>query len=186
LARERVRAVVNIGLAGALTPSLECGDLIIAQEVRGRDSICPTASLLKAATRIQLQGSKIYAGTIITLDKILCRASEKQQLAQQLSPGTIACVDMESAAVAEVCQQLQTPCLIVRSISDRSAEDLPLDFNRCRKKAGNLDLFRLLFLALQQPTSFYGLLELRRRSRRSAEHLARFVEQLTRMGVEGI
>jgi nucleoside phosphorylase len=183
---ERVRAVVNIGLAGALSPILECGDLVIAQEVQASVSTCPTPNLCEAAGRIRLKGLKICRGTIITLDKMLCHAVDKQRLAQQLSPGTIACVDMESAAIAKVCGKLQIPFLIIRSISDCWDEDLPLDFNRCRKKDGNLDMLKILALAVRHPRSFRGLLELRRRSCHCAGHLALFVEQLVGMAIDNM
>jgi adenosylhomocysteine nucleosidase len=186
LSRERVRALVNIGLAGALSPILECGDLVIAQEVQASASTCPSSNLFEAAGRIRLKGLKIYPGTIITLDKILCHATDKRRLAQQLSPGTVACVDMESAAIDKVCGEFQVPFLTVRSISDRWDEDLPLDFNRCRKKNEDLDMFKILALAVRHPRSFRGLLELRHRSRHCAEYLARFVEQLVGIEMEGI
>jgi len=184
--QNQVHVVIHIGLAGALSPMLQLGDLVIAKEVQGTHSFEPSPALLAAAAEINLNGIRAYTGAIITQDKILCRASDKQRLALKLAPGTVACVDMESAAVAAVCAQYKVPFLVVRSISDRLDEDLPADFNRFRGHNGNLATGKLLASSALHPASLPGLVKLRRRTRLCAEHLARFVEQLVQARVAGV
>ena len=173
-----VGAVIHIGLAGALSPALQLGDLVIGKEVRGACSFAPTLNLLEAASKIKLDGIRTFIGSVITRDEVLWRASEKQQLALELPPNTVGCVDMESAAVAAVCNQHQISFLAVRSISDRLDEDLPVDFNRFQGRNGHLMIGKLFASSALHPGSLLRLLELRRRTCLCAEHLARFVEQL--------
>jgi adenosylhomocysteine nucleosidase len=181
-----VQAVIHVGLAGALSPLLQVGDLVIGKEVQGTHSFEPTPALLAAAAQIKLDGIRACSGTIITQDEILWRASEKQRLALELAPGTIACVDMESAVVALACTQHQIPFLIVRSISDLLDEDLPMDFNRFRDRNDNLRTGKLMVSCALHPGSLLGLLALRRRTRLCAERLARFVEQLVQTRIAGM
>jgi len=44
-------------------------------------------------------------------------------------PGLVA-VEMEGAAVAQVCYELGVPCAVLRTISDNANEDAALDFMR--------------------------------------------------------
>ena len=63
-------------------------------------------------------------------------------------------------------------------ISDRLDEDLPLDFNRCRKADGNISPAKVAWAALLHPQALGPLQELQKRSRACAEKLAQFVEEL--------
>lgn len=170
------RAVINVGLAGALSDSLQVGDVVIAREIHGPDrSFNATASPIfqRASTLGQVQ-----IGAAITVDEIVCTAVDKQRLAASSGVNAMAWVDMESAAVAAVCDELRTPYLIVRAISDRFDEDLPVDFNRCRDRSGRVSTRRVMQAALARPRAFKGLIELKRRADLCADNLASFVGRL--------
>jgi adenosylhomocysteine nucleosidase len=172
---QRVRAVINVGLAGALADSLQAGDMVIAREIRGADGLFDAAAspLFQAATRL----GNVRVGTAVTVDQIVCKATDKRRLAESLSVREIAWVDMESAAIAAVCDKLQIPYLVVRAISDRLDEDLPVDFNRCRDASGRVSPRRVVQAALARPRAFKGLLELRRRADLCAGNLASFIRR---------
>ena len=38
------------------------------------------------------------------------------------------CVEMEGAAVAQVCYEFDVPCAVLRTVSDRADEDSHIDF----------------------------------------------------------
>lgn len=172
------RAVISIGFAGALSPSLRAGDLVVVNEVRGMFSAFASPELLLAAREVPLDGMKIHQGVAISTDRVICEAAGKQRLARELDLNEVGCVDMESSAVAKACSEFAVPLLIVRSITDLLDEDLPLDFNRCRAVDGRIRDSRVVREALFHPGSIKGLLELRRRSRLAAGRLALFVERL--------
>jgi adenosylhomocysteine nucleosidase len=180
LDQRAARAVLGIGFAGALSPSLRADDLVIAREVRGVDregeSYASSPALLSAAGQVRIDG--LHFGTTITVDKVVGEASAKRELAAFLAQGEIGCVDMESSAVARACGERGLPFLIVRSITDLLNEDLPIDFNRCRAADGRVSAQRVIMAALARPQSFKGLLELKRRSDGCAERLAAFVRGL--------
>ena len=176
LAANHPRAVIHIGFAGALSPRLRAGDVVLARAVRfANESFdASKSSLFQIAT--QVQGAHI--GIAITLDEIVGEAAAKQKLAATLSGDEIGWVDMESAAVARVCREMDIPFLIVRAISDELAEDLPLDFNRCRAADGRVSTRRLMLAVLRRPRAIRGLLRLQRHAAMCAEHLAAFVQRL--------
>ena len=176
LATNHPRAVIHIGFAGALSPSLQGGDLVVARTVRfANESFdASESSLFQIAT--QIAGARV--GTAITLDEIMGEAVAKRQLAATLGGDEIAWVDMESAAVARVCREMSLPYLIARAISDESAEDLPIDFNRCRSADGRVSAGRVLLAALRRPRAIKGLMRLQRRATMCANHLAEFVGRL--------
>lgn len=171
------RAVLNIGFAGALSPSLRVGDVVIADEVR--DSTAkPDAKLLSAARLVQTDEPTIHFGFALTSYEILWRAESKRALAASLAVNEIGFVDMESKAIASVCGRRGLPFLVARSITDLLDEDLPLDFNRFRNCDGRVDQKRVVRAALLRPGAFKGLLDLRQRSKLCAERMAEFVRRL--------
>ena len=85
---------------------------------------------------------------------------------------------MESAAIASVCNSLNVPFLIARSISDMFDEDLPLDFNRCRTSDGRVSPRKVVQSLIWRPRALKGLIELQRRSEMCAEKLAAFIGEL--------
>lgn len=176
LKRGGARAVVSIGFAGALSASLEAGDLVIAREVRDSEA-SPDASLLSATEQVQAEVAAQF-GIAFTSDEILWKAESKRALASSLGGNEIGFVDMESTAIAKVCARRGVPFLIVRSITDLLNEDLPLDFNQYRNVDGRVDPKGILRAALLKPATLRGLIELRRRSRFCADRLSQFVRRL--------
>jgi adenosylhomocysteine nucleosidase len=69
---------------------------------------------------------KYWLGEIASGDKFVRSQTEKDQLLSAL-PGLL-CVEMEGAAVAQVCRENQIPFIIIRIISDTANEDSHLDF----------------------------------------------------------
>ena len=65
LDRRSTRTVLSIGFAGALSPSLRIGDVVIADGVRDA-SATPDAKLLSAARRVQTDDLTIHFGVALT------------------------------------------------------------------------------------------------------------------------
>ncbi len=179
LDRSAARAVLSIGFAGALSSSLQAGDLVIASEIRDSTE-GPDATLLAAARQVQID-APVRFGTALTSHEILWQAESKRTLASSLCANAIGFVDMESTAIARVCGRRGVPFLIIRSITDLLDEDLPLDFNQHRTPDGRVDPKKVVKAALLRPAAFKGLFELRRRSRLCAGRMAEFVERLVRL-----
>jgi adenosylhomocysteine nucleosidase len=105
---------------------------------------------------------------VLSVGRIVCRASEKKQLAR--SSGAVG-LDMESAALAREARKARVPFVVVRTVSDLADEDLPLDFNLFLRPAGWLAGIGSVLVA---PSRLAGLSRLRRQSRLAAANLTRF------------
>lgn len=71
--------------------------------------------------RIMIDGEerapRVVKGVVVTGDSFISSAAKKAELRKLLEADA---VEMEGAAVAQVCWQQSVPCLIIRSISDRA------------------------------------------------------------------
>lgn len=68
----------------------------------------------------------VKTGLIASGDKFVSGSQEIKSLTEQL-PG-LKCVEMEGAAVAQVCDEHQIPMVLLRVISDKANEDAVSDF----------------------------------------------------------
>jgi adenosylhomocysteine nucleosidase len=178
LQRTSPQAVLGIGYAGGLSPQLRVGDLVVARCIMGSLPSVISADLLRAAECIRVEGPAVYFGTILTVNEVIGTSMHKKSLAASLPPREVGCVDMESSAIALVCSEFRLPFLIVRCVTDTLDEDLPIDFNSCRKSDGTIDSKRVLLSSFSSLRAFAGLWQLHKRSKHCAENLARFMENL--------
>ena len=126
-------ACIASGFAGALVPS-QIGDLVIPEQVVCQDSITfPHASIFcsalyrqKACHTAQLSENTVLSGRLVTVGNIVWLARDKQAIGLAFEASSL---DMESAAIGTVAARRGIPFFVVRSVSDRVEEDLPLDLN---------------------------------------------------------
>ena len=144
--------LIFTGVAGGLGPGVQVGDVVVATALlqhdldasplfprhqipgRGLSRIptCPTLShALLAAARQTLGvsgGQQVHEGLVISGDRFVSSAAEAQALQAEL-PDALA-VEMEGAAIAQVCLDFGLPFGVVRSISDRADDAAHVDFTR--------------------------------------------------------
>lgn len=75
---------------------------------------------------------EIKKGVIVTGDVFISSPSKKIELRQGLQADA---VEMEGAAVAQICWQQGTPCIVIRSLSDIAGEDAELVYEEFKKIA---------------------------------------------------
>lgn len=80
----------------------------------------------KAAQSFNISNPTVLLGDIASGDQFICNFETIQQLNQKLP--SVLCVEMEGAAVAQVCYEYQIPFSIIRIISDKSNENANIDF----------------------------------------------------------
>lgn len=170
-------AIISTGFACALNDA-QVGELLIGTEVMGdplpgdhRPISCAGQLVTRAVQASKEAGVQAIAGRFVSLSRVLCRGHEKRALAA--ANGAIA-LDMESAALALVARETEVPFAIIRAVSDKRDEDLPLDFNLFLRPTGWI---AGAAACLSHPSSFAGLCRLRRQSRIAAAHLTRFHER---------
>lgn len=153
-----VDAVLFTGVAGGLGQGIRVGDVVVATallqhdldasplfprfEIPGRGlsrlAAHPALSETVAAAATQVLASRgpalpglgtprVHQGLIISGDRFVSSASESNALRQAL-PDALA-VEMEGAALAQVCHDFGVPFAVVRTISDRADDTAHVDFS---------------------------------------------------------
>jgi adenosylhomocysteine nucleosidase len=82
----------------------------------------------QAIADFQLLSPRVHQGLIVSGDRFVSTTAESQTLQRSL-PDALA-VEMEGAAVAQVCLDYGVPLAAVRTISDRADDDAHTDFGR--------------------------------------------------------
>ncbi len=131
------------GVAGAVNPELKIGDLVVATKLAQHDlditifghpyGYVPGGSVyvesdpdLRALAKIvaQKMGIELHEGIIATGDQFIASEERKEFIAKTFKADAL---EMEGASVAVVCDALEVPFFILRSISD--AADMDAGFN---------------------------------------------------------
>jgi len=113
------------GVAGALSPEVAPGDLVVASEVRdardGTVTPCPAAALLVGALR--RAGHTVHHGPVVTTERVVDDPLERARLAAPVegAPGALA-VDTESALLLPGVPEGQA--VVVRAIVDTPEQRL--------------------------------------------------------------
>lgn len=85
-------------------------------------------NLLNIAKALEIENVRTFSGKILSGDQVIFSTAKRAALAQQFQA---LAVDMESAAIAQICAIHQIPCLAVRSLSDFADESsFPLDVSK--------------------------------------------------------
>ena len=142
--------IINVGSAGGLNDTLNIGDIVIGEKLvqhdfdvtafgREKGFIPETGkffesdkNLLEKCKNIKINNQKIILGTIASGDIFLTDTNLKEKIKQNFNA---ICVEMEGAAIAQVCTLNNIPFLVIRSISDIPNGKNEIDFNEFLKLA---------------------------------------------------
>ncbi|MEX2414868.1 MAG: 5'-methylthioadenosine/adenosylhomocysteine nucleosidase [Paenibacillaceae bacterium] len=159
--RFSVDCILFTGVAGALDPELNIGDIVISSDCMQHDvdvralgfalGVIPYAesSIFTADPELvdrafhsskQLFGSRILKGRVLSGDQFIADRDKVKQLHLELSG---VCTEMEGAAVAQVCQMNSIPFVIIRSMSDKADGSAHINFSEFTQLASD-NSYRLI------------------------------------------
>lgn len=169
--------LVLSGVAGALSPGLRAGALVIGERALALDQAAgETIELPRPPIEAAARWPRgVERATLVSVDRVITNPVEKAELWQRAGGPTLATVDMESAFVARDALRSGRSCLFLRAVSDEAHEPLPAYLSHCRSVDGAIDRRRVAVHALLRPRSIPALLRLQRRVRLGAEALAELV-----------
>jgi adenosylhomocysteine nucleosidase len=148
-----VEAVIFTGVAGALDPELNIGDIVVSSECMQHDmdvtalgfprGVIPYEEIsiftadaglveLAAASGNKLFQGRIKLGRVLSGDQFIADREVVIQLHTELA-GT--CTEMEGSAVAQVCSMNQIPYVVIRSMSDKADGSAHVNFAEFTKQA---------------------------------------------------
>jgi adenosylhomocysteine nucleosidase len=144
--RFQVDSVVFTGVAGAVDPALDIGDIVISESCQQHDMDVTALGLPKGqipfqevsifeADPVWMQAAeeaarevtegKVITGKVISGDQFIASPSMVTLLREEFKA---ACVEMEGAAVAQVCHMNEIPFVVIRSMSDRADHSANINF----------------------------------------------------------
>jgi adenosylhomocysteine nucleosidase len=137
-------AVICTGSAGALHDGLDIGDVIVAEDCVQHDVrvdflglppgqipftdhrfFASAPALVERAASVDLAGHDVVLGRVCTGDTFIQDEARRNEIRDELGGD---CVEMEGAAVGQVCTLNNVPFLLVRAISDRADGSSDVDF----------------------------------------------------------
>jgi adenosylhomocysteine nucleosidase len=151
--------VIFTGVAGGVDPDLNIGDIVISEDCRQHDidasplgfkrgeipfattSVFPAHSdLIQLAYKsgAKLKDVKTVIGRILSGDQFVADKEQVQDLFDEFKGS---CVEMEGAAVAQVCHLNQIPFVIIRSLSDKADGSAHVNFLEFTKLAAERSYF---------------------------------------------
>ena len=153
--------VLNSGVAGALSPVVTIGDLVVGTKAVEHDmnmtplgykqgEVCvPGGKVLyfncdEAAVRVlesicsEIENTKTVRGVIASGDIFVSDRSQRMRLNDRF--GAIAC-EMEGASIGHVCYRCGVPFAILRAISDDLNENKGMDFIKFCKLASQKTVY---------------------------------------------
>ncbi len=143
----KVTTIIHVGVAGAIHPELEIGDIVISAESCQYDMDAsafghprgeipnmditffkadPTLIELATAAAEKLNIS-FRIGRVLTADLGVNSNELKQELRKEFDG---LCVEMEGAAVGQVAMLNQIPYVVIRSISDKADSNMAEDYQK--------------------------------------------------------
>ena len=153
ITRYNVDKVIFSGVAGSLDRKVKVGDVVIGTEMIQHDADATefgyeigqipqmdewkfksAPKLLEKSKNIKNDKFELFFGRILTGDQFISKKDEKKRLGEKFEA---LCVDMESAAVAQVCYRLNTDFLILRSISDSLTDESGMEYDVFVELAAN-------------------------------------------------
>lgn len=162
--------VINTGVAGALSDKLDAGDIVISKDLVQHDFDASAAgnavgeipgllmtafpadkglinAAKTAAMAVLKNGKNCHIARIATGDQFIASKAKKDEIIKKFDAPY--CVEMEGAAIAQVCYINNTPFVVIRGMSDKADESAESDFmTRARLIAGETAAITLKMLEI--------------------------------------
>lgn len=164
----RVDAVVFTGVAGALDPGLDIGDIVVSTECLQHDMDVTALGFARGVIPYQEQSvfsahqdlvraafsaatslfpdRRVVQGKVLSGDQFVASRDAVRDLYEQFS-GT--CTEMEGAAVAQACHMNEIPFVVIRSMSDKADGSAHVDFEQFTSMASQHS-YRIVEAMIQQ------------------------------------
>lgn len=142
-----IDAIVNTGVAGALSDELEIGDIVISEDAVQHDmdasgfgyekGIIPRMAesyfradrnlihIAEKASECLSINTNVFIKRIVSGDQFISDKEKKKELIEMFGGF---CTEMEGAAIAQVCNVNKIPFVIIRSISDNADDSAEMNF----------------------------------------------------------
>lgn len=150
----KIKQIINVGSAGTVNDELEIGDIVIGKKLIQHDFDITAfghpkgyisnigryveidkklyTTIQSKISKIAKDKFKVKIGTIVSGDIFCTDIKMKNKIREKFDADA---VEMEGAAIAQVCKLDNVPCLVIRSISDNPNGKNQITFDEYLKMA---------------------------------------------------
>lgn len=174
LAEVQPNLLISFGVGGGTEVDLHVGDIVVGREscqlvasglVRFRPlARLPDQSYQAMSQAVEPRGAGVVWGTIITTPG----SQTIQPKTKLLHP----VLDMETAGVAQVAEEMGIPLLALRALSDTPAEPIPFDIEAFTSGKLGPRVGRIASTLFQHPGMILQLIRLGQNTEKAAENAA--------------
>jgi len=153
--RYKVDTVIFTGVAGALDPELNIGDIVISRSCMQHDMDVSALGFARGAIPYQevsdfpsderlirlaeQAGERVFpgrcrVGKVLSGDQFI---ADRERVKDLHTAFAGSCVEMEGASVAQVCHMNGIPHVVIRSMSDKADGSAPDNFSAFTVEASN-------------------------------------------------
>ena len=145
--------IINTGSAGGLGKGLKVGDVVIGETVAHHDvdvtafgyvwgqvpqlpaAFASDENLIRQAEKAAqvFEGAAVTQGLIVSGDRFVHSSEGVAEIRSHFPD--VKAVEMEAAAIAQTCHQLEVPFVIIRAVSDSADEKADISFEEFLKTA---------------------------------------------------
>lgn len=145
--------IINTGSAGGLGKGLKVGDVVIGETVAHHDvdvtafgyvwgqvpqlpaAFASDENLIRQAEKAAqvFEGAAVTQGLIVSGDRFVHSSEGVAEIRSHFPE--VKAVEMEAAAIAQTCHQLEVPFVIIRAVSDSADEKADISFEEFLKTA---------------------------------------------------
>jgi len=142
------QVIINCGVAGAIAPPRQIGDVVISDRVitfseaegdwsnEGYSFAHPELLLTALQTAAGFHPKiNVTAGTILSGNDVICSLEKRESLWVRFRGQ---CVEQEGAGIAKVCHAHKIPWIVIRGISDHADEHVQHEFKKNVEHAAHL------------------------------------------------
>ncbi len=170
-----LKKMISIGYAGALDPSLQVGDLVVADKVIEMDSSQPDGGVKSYSLDKEIFNTTLGTSgrILLTVDRIAATPQEKNKLREKYSA---VAVDMETSALAEKAQARNLPFISVRCITDTADQEL-IDCSHLVEEDGDVSKLKAGWHVLTHPGDLKGMIDLGKHAKLATANLTEFLKK---------
>jgi nucleoside phosphorylase len=167
--------LISFGIAGAVEPELEIGDVVAAGsfchlEAGVLSQPVPLSSLPAVARKAVVRALAERHARLLTGTAITTGGSQLSRQETGALPHPV--LEMETAGIAGVAAKNNIPLLSLRAISDGPRAPIPFDLGEVMDKDANLKISKLLKTMIRNPKLLLQASQMNRNSRIAEDNAA--------------
>jgi adenosylhomocysteine nucleosidase len=167
---ENPEAILNIGFCGAITENLIIGDIVLGARVFNySNGVFNEVSISnKFGKSFSEKHIQAYSGAFISSSEILHKQEALKIIPKEILTPVL---EMETAAVAEVCEKFNIPLIAIRSVSDQATEEIDFKISDITDENYKIKFSKIILALVRKPSLLIQFIRLAKNSKKAATTL---------------